>query len=261
MAATGDQDVDRAALVQDAGVGKALLRGLGLGAKQAADLVVVGLDEEGLGGKRAKQQGAGGIDDEADATARQAMHDHVVGGVGQAGGNGAGEHDRVTLARDLQAVEKLLELALGNLGAHAVDDGHDDAVELDVDARVALVQAHEVRGDALVLQGVDEVVAGEATADAHGGVGNAQLVEDSGDVDAVAAAVHFLARGAVGESHVERQRVHDVVDGGVQRYGVNQQWLLPTRERARTITLVLVCRNIEQKRGKIAPDWHDFAPP
>ena len=174
------------------------------------------------------QELAGGVHDELDAAPAEAAHDLHVHILGQGVGDRAREDERVVGADDVHALEQLVDLLLGDLGAHAVDHRHDDAVELDVDAGVAAVEDDEVARDALLLQAPEEVVAGEAGGDAHRDAGDVELVEQGRDVDAVAAAVQLLVRGPVGKAHVQRQRVHDVVKGGVQRHCVNQRALLPT---------------------------------
>ena len=124
------------------------------------------------------------------------------------------------------ALEELVNLLLGNLGTHAVDHGHDDAVELDVDAGEPVVKHHEVGRDPRLLERVDQVLPREARGDAKGNIEHLELVEEGGDVDAVPTTVDLLARRTVGEAHVERQGMHDVVDGRVQRDGINQLELL-----------------------------------
>ena len=215
--------------MEHARIGHALLGRLGVDVEQLAKLVVVGLDHERLGLERLEQQRAGGVDDEADAATGQARHDDLVHVVRQALGDGAREHERVAGLDAVQAAEQLVDLVVGDLGAHAVDDRHHDAVELDVDAREALVQAHEVARDAGGLQRVEDVVTREAGDDAKADRVDVELVEDARDVDAVATATDLLARGAVREAHVERKRVHDVVDGGVKGNGVDQEIAPSTR--------------------------------
>ena len=227
MPATGDDDVLGPALVQLLGKGQALLGGLGTRIEDAADLVVVGLDEEGPGVERLEQERTGRVDDEADAAAPEAPDDDVVHVLRQRLGDGSRQDERVALADVVDALEELVDLLLADAGAHAVDHGHDDAVELHVDAREAMVQANEVGRDAALLERLDEIVAREACDNAKGHVHHLELVQQRGDVNAVAAAVQLFARGPVGEAHVERERMHDVIDGGVQRDGIYQRKLLP----------------------------------
>ena len=177
----------------------------------------------------------GRIHDVLDAAAIEAVHDLGVHVLGKRVGDGPRKHQHVAFAYDIHAVEQLLDLLLGDLGAVAVDHGHDGARELDVDAREALLETDEVAGDALVLKGLDEVIAGEATDNTHGDVHNVELVEQRGDVDAVATAVELLARGSVGEAHVEREGGHDVVNRGVERDGINQGKLLSSQSIIRSM--------------------------
>ena len=224
----GDDDVAGARVLELVRVGHAGLGLLDLNAEDAADLVVVGLDEEGVRLEGLHQELARGVDHELDAAAAEAPHDLHVHVLGKRVRDGTREDQRVPGAHHVHALEQLVDLLLGNLGAHAVDHRHDDAVELDVDAGVATVEKDEVERDALLLEAADEVVAGEAGRDAHGDAGNVQLVQKGGDVDAVAAAVQLLRGRAVGEAHVEGQGMHDVVKSRVQRHRVNQRELLPS---------------------------------
>ena len=189
--------------------------------------MVVGLDEERVHLERLHEQLAGSVNHKLDAAATEAPHDLGVHVLGQRAGDGAREDERVAGTYDIHATQELVDLLLGNLGAHAVDHRHDDAVELDVDAGVAAVEKNEVARHALLLKATKQVVPRKARCDAHGDAGHVELVQKRGDVDAVSAAVKLLGRGAVRESHVERQGVHDIVEGGVQRHCVNQRALLP----------------------------------
>lgn len=229
VATAGDNDVAGATLLELLRIGQAVLGRLGHGVRleDAADLVVVGLNEEGMSLDGLHEELAGRIDHKLDATTGETGHDLVVHVLGQGIGNGARKDEGVTGLQDVHAVEKLVDLLLRNLGAHAVDHGHDDAVELDVDARVATIQLHEVAGNARILELVDEVLASEARDNAHCHIDYVKLVEKRGDVNAVATAVELLARRTVGVAHIQREGVHHVVERGVQGHGVNQRKLLP----------------------------------
>ena len=208
-------------------VGQALLRGLRGDVEELAELVVVGLDHEGLRLEGLEQKRARSVDDEADAAAGEAGHDDLIHVIRQALGDGTREDEGVTGLDAVEAAKHLVDLVVRDLGAHAVDDGHHDAVELDVDAREALLEAHEVARDARALKGLENVVTSEAGDDAEADGVNVELVQDAGDIDAVTATTNLFARGTVGEAHVERRGVHHVVDGRVEGNGVNQGALLP----------------------------------
>ena len=87
-------------------------------------------------GQGLQKQVAGGVDDEADTSTLEALHNDVVHALGKRLGDGAREHERIPLADVVDALKQLVDLLLGDLGPHAVDHGHDDAVELDVDAGI-----------------------------------------------------------------------------------------------------------------------------
>ena len=174
--------------------GDTLLGRLGPCVKDASDLMVVWLDEEGVRGQGLQKQVAGGVDDEAHAPTLEVLHDDVVHALGKRLGYGAREHKRVPLADVVDALKQLVYFLLGDLGPHAVDHGHDDAVELDVDTGETAVKPDEVGGDTIFLHRLDEIVAREARDDAEGDVGDLELVEEGGDVDAVSTTVEFLAR-------------------------------------------------------------------
>jgi hypothetical protein len=140
--------------------------------------------------------------------------------------NRAGKDDGVALAEVVDAVKQLVDLGLRNLRTHAIDHGHDNAIELDVDACVALVQADKVAADALLLKPLDQVVARKAGSNAESDVGGIELIEQAADVDAIAAYMNLLLLGPISEAHVERQRVHHVVDCRIEGNGINHHRLL-----------------------------------
>ena len=228
VATAGDDDVARTGVLELVRVGHALLGLLDLHAKDSSDLVVVGLNQEGVRLEGLHQELAGRINHELDAATAEATHDLHVHVLGQGVGDGSREDEGVVGSDDVHALEQLVDLLLGDLGSHAVDHGHDDAVELDVDAGVPAVEKNEVERHALLLKTMEQVVTGETCGDAHGDAGDVELVEQGGDVDSVSAAVQLLGGGSVGEAHVERQGVHDVVEGGVQRHRIYQRALLPS---------------------------------
>ena len=71
VAAAGDDDVARAGVLELVRVGHALLGLLDLHAKDASDLVVVGLDQEGVRLEGLHQELAGRVNHELDAATRR----------------------------------------------------------------------------------------------------------------------------------------------------------------------------------------------
>jgi len=67
----------------------------------------------------------------------------------------------------------------------------------------------------MLLELADEIVTRKPSNDAHGHVDHVKLIEERGDVDAVATAVELLGGRPIREAHVQSQRVHDIVKGGV----------------------------------------------
>ena len=212
LAGHGDEDVDGAHLAEFPGVGDDGLAGVQLHAEDLTDLVVVGLDEEGVVLEDVEQEVFGGVDDEADAAALECLEDVGVDGAGHALGDAAGENEGVTL---LQCIELCHEGVLGVLvddGAHAVDLGAVDVAEFEIDPGEAVADADEVVFEAHLLHAADQFVSGEARDEAEGGAVDAEVGEDGRDVDALAAGQHLFIDGAVGLAQLEARDGDDVVE-------------------------------------------------
>ena len=217
----GDEHVARSELLHLLGVRDDLLARLERNAVDLAQLVVVGLDEQRLVREDLHEQVARGIDHDVDAAALHAGHDALIHIVGKRRGDGAGDDEDIA---GLELVELGVEgfdvLGL-DVGADAVDLGLLLGLGLEVDAGHALRDLDEVAGDAELLEHALERDAGEARGEAKGAVGMAEVSEDDRDVHALAAGQDLLVVHAVDLAELQVLEADDVVERGVERYGVD----------------------------------------
>ena len=212
LARHGDEHVLGTPLLELIGVRNDFVARLELDAKDLAQLEVVGLDEERAQRQHLCEQVALGVDHDADASAGQALHDSLVHVAGQRVGHRARDDERVTLAEGIELGVELLDVGLGDLGTLTVELGLLVGLDLGVDAAHALVHLDEVRVNAALGDEAGNLGAGEAGKEAQRAALVAQVAENDGHVDALAARQRLLVGGAVDDAEAHVVNAHDVVD-------------------------------------------------
>ena len=113
-------------------------------AHDLAQLVVIGLDEEGVVLQHVHQQVAGGIHHSTHAPALQPGQQPLVGILRKACRDAARQNEDIILVQAVQLLFQLLHGALRNVGARAVQLGLLPCLDLDIDAGHALFQMHKI---------------------------------------------------------------------------------------------------------------------
>ena len=216
------QYVPGALFLQGAGGGS----DVGVGGKGAAhdltQLMMIGLDEEGVILQHIHQQVAGRVHHRMHTVAFQTGQQTLVGGLGQAGRDAPRQNEDVALGQLIELCFQLLHGALGDVRACAVQLSLLPRLYLDVDAGHALLEVDKVGGDALRGQTPLEPRTRLTSHKAQRRVPAAQLGQHTGHVDALAAQHAVLAFGAVHLAHFQRRvQPHDVVDGRVECHGID----------------------------------------
>ena len=216
------QHVAGTLLLQGAGGGGDLLvRGEHF-AHDLAQLMVVGLDEEGVVLQHVHQQIAGGVHHGPHTAALQPGQQPLVGVLRQAFRDAARQNEDVVLAQLVQPGFQLLHGAFRDGGARAVQLGLLPGLDLDVDAGHALFQVHEVGAQALGGKAPLQPGTGLTGHEAQGHALAAQLGQHAGHVDALAAQHAVLAVCAVHLAHFQRGiQPHHIINGRVERYGID----------------------------------------
>ena len=217
----GDKHIAGALLLQLLGIGDNLLVSGQLHAEHIPQLVIVGLDEEGMIFEDLQEQPLLGIHHHADALAIQAAHDALVDVIRQGVGNGAGQHQGVALHQLVQLGEKLCLGFFADLGALAVDLRLLVGLDLHIDAGEAVRELHEVVSHAEALQLTLDLLAGEAGQKAQRRGLDAHVAQDDGHIDALAAPQHLLVVHTVDLACGEGIQPHDVVKCRVKSNCIN----------------------------------------
>ena len=191
-------------------------------AHDLAQLMVVGLDEEGVVGQHVYQKVAGGIYHGAHAPALQPRQQPLVDALRQACRDAACQNKDIALGQLVQLGFQLLQSAFRDGRACAVQLSLLPGLDLDVDAGHAVFQMHKVGLEPLCRQTALQPCAGLPGHKAQCHALAAQLRQHAGHVDALAAQHAILALGAVHCAHLQRcVQTHNVVDGRVKGNGVN----------------------------------------
>ncbi len=161
------------------------------------------------------------VDDDADAAPREALHDALVDIVGEGLWDGAREHERIARAEAVEAREELLLLRLADVRPLAVDLRLTLRLRLDIDAREPFLEAHELMAHRERIELPLDLVAREACDEAERRALVAEVVQDDGDVDALAAREHLLVVHAVDLARRELIEADDVVERRIERDGVD----------------------------------------
>ena len=216
------QHVAGALFLQSAGSGHDLgISGQHL-AHDLTQLMVVGLDEEGVVGQHVHQQVAGGIHHCAHAPALQPRQQPLVDALRQACRNAACQNEDITLGQLVQLGFQLLQRTFRDGRACAVQLGLLPGLDLDIDAGHAVFQMHKVGFQSLRRQTALQPCAGLAGHKAQCHALAAQLRQHAGHVDALAAQHTVLAFGAVHFAHLQRcVQTHNIVDGRIKSNSIN----------------------------------------
>ena len=187
-----------------------------------AQLMVVGLDEEGVVGQHIHQQVAGGIHHRAHALALQPRQQPLVDALRQACRDAACQNEDIPLGQLIQLGFQLLQGTFRDGRTCAVQLGLLPCLDLDIDAGHTVFQMHKVGLEPLCSQTTLQPCAGLTGHKAQRHALAAQLRQHAGHVDALAAQHAILALGAVHCAHLQRcVQTHNVVDGRVKSNGVD----------------------------------------
>ena len=130
--------------LQGAGRCRDLFIRVQLFAHDLAQLVVVGLDEEGVVGQHVHQQITGGIHHCAHASALQPRQQPLVDALRQACRDAACQNEDITLGQLVQLGFQLLQRTFRDGRACTVQLGLLPCLDLDIDAGHALFQMHKI---------------------------------------------------------------------------------------------------------------------
>ena len=216
------QHVPGTLFLQGAGSGGDLCVRFQLPAHDLAQLVIVGLDQEGVIGEDVDQQILGGIHHGPHAVALQPCQQPLVGALGKALGDAARQNEDVVRLQGVQLGFQLLHGTFRDAGACAVQLGLGARLDLDVDAGHALGQMDEIGPEPLRGQTTLQPGTGLTGHKAQSHALTAQLPEHAGNIDALAAQHAVLPGGAVHLADFQSLvQADDVVDGRIERNGID----------------------------------------
>ena len=208
--------------LQDAGGGGDLCVRFQLPAHDLAQLVIVGLDQEGVIGEDVDQQILGGIHHGPHAVALQPCQQPLVGALGKALGDAACQNEDVVRLQGVQLGFQLLHGTFRDAGACAVQLRLGACLDLDVDAGHALGQMDEIGPEPLRGQITLQPGTGLTGHKAQSHALTAQLPEHAGNIDALAAQHAVLPGGAVHLAHLKGPVETDhIINGRIERYSVD----------------------------------------
>jgi len=175
-----------------------------------------------------------GVDDDAHAVLNgpfQHLHDFI----GQILRAVAGEDEDVRLAQPRHLGLQRLHVLVGDVGTGGVQLRILAGPGLDVDAGRPF-NVGEIGLDVFVLlQQADVEILGEPAQEAEGAVGNQQVVQNDGDVDALAAGFVVFQLAAVDDARLQRLfKLHVVIQRRIQCAGADHRRAFPALTAMRT---------------------------
>ena len=184
--------------------------------------------------KRLHEHFLGRVDDHMYAPPVELCHDARIDVLRRSLGDTARKDDEVAFLHVGELLEELVERLVVDGSAARVHRGFDvvigtcrRALQLGVDAGVALRQMNETRGDAVFLQCSLERRAGPSGHETPCRAGAAQVAQDVRDVHALPAEIELLRERPVDFSDLQVLNLHDAVNRGIECDGIDHGATLP----------------------------------
>ena len=217
----GYQNIDGAHFLELFRVGYNGFSCLEFHSEDLTDLVMVGLDQEGVILQDIEQKILCRINDKTDSAALKRLENIGIDCSGHALGNAACEYKRVSFFESLELCHQSVLSGLIDHGPHAVDLSAVDIFQLEIDPGEAVPDADEVIFQTHLIHSADQLVTGEAGDKSKSSAVNAKVSEDSGHINALSAGQHLLVDCPVRLSKLEIRNGNNVVQRRIECYCVD----------------------------------------
>ena len=218
----GDKNIPGAPLLKPTGVRNNSFPGRQGDPEKLPKLVIVWLNQERLVAQYIEKQLLCGVHHKGDTLFLKPFHNVAVNRGRHGSGDGACQNQRVLIRQRVQLFVQGIQLRLPNCGANAVNFGAVNGTKLQINAGNALRYGNELGAYSYLGDLTANLLTGEPGDEAESGIFDAQILENNGDIDALAPCRHLLGAGAVRHSQTEILHIHNVVQRGVEGDGVDR---------------------------------------